>query len=478
MSRINPRAVLRTEVPGLDEVLGGGLREGGLYLVYGASGSGKTMLAAQIAFATARRGEHVLVVTLISESHGKLLDHLSGLDFFDESFVGSEIVFLNGYESAQKSGADGLLELLASLAGESRPKLLILEGFGTLRTLGLSDMQVAGFVHQLNSLVSTLGCLAIIVEPASPARTSSPEQALVDGILELGTYSREGRIVRELQVHKLRGSNPLLGRNVFRIDASGIAVYPRLEESVARRVNVAGETHEKGAFGIAQLDAMTEGGLTRGASTVLLGAPGAGKTLLGLKYLEEGVRQGETALYFGFYESPPRLLSKAERVGIQLRAAEAKGRIAFIWQPPLEYVLDELGYKLLAAVAARKPSRVLIDGVEGFQHSAIRKERVAIFLTALMVELRSANVDVLFTQELGVLQQTVGSQPYLTSALVENIVLLRYEEHDSRLRRLISILKMRESEYDTSTREFRISSAGLEVGESALAGAPAKSSST
>lgn len=467
MRRTDPRALLPTQVPGLDEVLGGGLREGGLYLVYGASGSGKTMLAAQIAFAMARRGEHVLVVTLISESHGKLLDHLSGLEFFDETFVGRQIVFLNGYESAQKSGADGLLELLASLTGQSRPKLLVLEGFGTLRTLGLSDMQVAAFVHQLNSLISTLGCMALIVEPASPAGTSTPEQALVDGILELGTHSRDGRVIRELQVHKLRGSNPLLGRSVFRIDGSGIVVYPRLEEAAARRAHAAAETHEKARFGIAQLDAMTAGGLTRGASTVLLGAPGSGKTLLGLKYLEEGVRQGEKALYFGFYESPTRLLGKAERVGIQLRAFEAQGRIAFVWQPPLEYALDELGYKLLDAVAARKPRRVVIDGIEGFRQSAIRKERLPIFLTALLVELRSANVDVLFTQELDLLQQTVQSQPYLTSALVESIVLLRYVEHGAELRRLISILKMRESGYDTSTREFRISAAGLEVADSA-----------
>jgi circadian clock protein KaiC len=465
MIRTNPRPLVQTKVPGLDEVLGGGLREGGLYLVYGASGSGKTMLAAQIAFARAHRGEQVLVVTLISESHGKLLDHLSGLDFFDESLVGGKIVFLNGYESTLKRGADGLLELLASLAGDSRPKLLILEGFGTLRTLGLSDMQVAGFVHQLNSLVSTLGCIAMIVEPASPARSSSPEQALVDGIFELGTYSRDGRVVRELQVHKLRGSSPLLGRNVFQIDDSGVVVYPRLEEAVARRTHAdpVGRTHERAAFGIPQLDAMTEGGLIRGASTVLLGAPGSGKTLLGLKYLEEGLRQGENALYFGFYESPSRLIGKAGSVGIQLGAAQAQGQIAFIWQPPLEYVLDELGYKLLAAVAKRKPRRLLLDGIEGFQQSAIRKERVAIFLTALMVELRSANVDVMFTQELGLLHQNVLSQPYVTSAMVENILLLRYLEQAADLRRTISILKMRESGYDTSTRDFRISSAGLEV---------------
>jgi circadian clock protein KaiC len=461
MTRQNPRPLLPTGVPGLDEILGGGIRAGGLCLLSGLTGSGKTILAAQIGFGMARKGDAVLMVTLISESHGKLLDHLSGFSFFDEAVVGRSFMLLNGYESLRDKGADGLLELLTSLASERRPKLMMIEGFATLRGLGLGEVTVAGFVQELNSLVTTLGCIALLIEPAAPATTAStPEQALVDAIIELGTHTRDGRVVRELQVVKVRGSNPILGRNVFKISAEGIRAYPRLEEVVTRRATPAAESTEVAAFGVKHLDAMMQGGLKRGGTTVLLGAPGSGKTLLGLKYLDAGVRAGERALYFGFYESPARLLAKAARVGMALPDSPL---LRIEWQPPLEYVLDELAYKLLDAVREHRPRRVLIDGIEGFQQSAIRKERLAMFLTALMVELRSLDVDVLFTEELGLLVASHREQPYLVSALVENIVLLRYAEVRSRLRRLISVRKMRENEYDGSIRELQISAQGLHV---------------
>jgi circadian clock protein KaiC len=464
MARSNPRPLVPTAVAGLDEILGGGLRAGGLYLLAGPTGSGKTILAAQIAFPIARRNEPVLVVTLIAESHGKLLDHLSGFAFFDEEVVGRHLLLINGYENLRDHGPDGLLELLTALASERRPKLLVIEGFATLRALGLSDGQVAGFVHKLNALVTTLGCTALIVEPAILG-TNTPEKALVDGIVELSIFARDGRAVRELQVTKLRGSNPLLGRNAFKIDAEGIRAYPRIEEMVTRRASPAPESAGVAGFGVEQLDAMIQGGLGRGGTTLILGAPGSGKTLLGLKYLEAGLREGERALYFGFYESPARVMAKAARVGMKLE----DGRMRVEWQPPLEYGLDELGYKLLDVVHEHRPRRVLIDGIEGFQQSALPKERMPMFLTALMVELRCLDVDVLFTQELGLLETRDYAHTYLVSALVENIVLLRYVKAGARLRRLISIRKMRESEYDTSIREFRISAQGLHVGE-ALSG--------
>src|SRR5690606_10247893 len=130
-----PRSYIPTQVPGLDEVLGGGLKPGALYLVNGATGSGKTILAAQIGFGVAREGGKVLVLTLIAESHGKLLDHLAGFSFFDRSCVGGAILLLNAYETLNDQGPNGLLELLAGLVAEHKPQLLVLEGFGTLRGL-------------------------------------------------------------------------------------------------------------------------------------------------------------------------------------------------------------------------------------------------------------------------------------------------------------------------------------------------------
>jgi circadian clock protein KaiC len=461
-SRQNPRPLLPTGIPGLDEVVGGGLRAGSLYLICGCTGAGKTILAAQAAFHRASNGGRALFVTLISESHGKLLDHLGGFGFFDAGRVGREVVLLNGYEVLKSRGAAGLLELITSLVGEHRTELLVLEGFATLRGMKLGEFEIAQFVFQLNSLLTTLGCTGLLVDPAA-MDASSPEQALVDGIVELGTYARNGRLARELQVHKHRAANPFLGRSMFRITDGGIVVYPRLEEAVARRPRSGRETRERALFGIEHLDAMMRGGLMRGATTLVLGAPGSGKTLLGLKYLEEGLKHGEKALYFGFYEAPDRLLGKAEGVGMDLRPGERSGALRMLWQPAVEFTFDELGHRLLAAVREQQPRRLMIDGIDAFHQCAMRRERLPLFLTALTAELRASNVDVVFTQEMALHHpQDPG---YVVSALVENIVMLRYVEVRSQLHRMISILKMRESEYDTSIRELRISSSGMAVAD-------------
>src|SRR5690348_12068215 len=84
-----------TGVPHLDQVLGGGVPRGGLVLIMGVPGSGKTTIASQIAFAAARAGKKVLLLTAISEPTNKLLAHLASFTFFDRELVGGPIQVLS-----------------------------------------------------------------------------------------------------------------------------------------------------------------------------------------------------------------------------------------------------------------------------------------------------------------------------------------------------------------------------------------------
>ena len=89
-SQTPSRSNIETGVPGFDEILGGGLVSGGVYLLEGMAGAGKTILSSQIGFHRVSKGEKVLYVTLIAESHDKLLAHLKGLSFFDETAVAQQ----------------------------------------------------------------------------------------------------------------------------------------------------------------------------------------------------------------------------------------------------------------------------------------------------------------------------------------------------------------------------------------------------
>nr|WP_255671374.1 ATPase domain-containing protein [Corallococcus sp. AS-1-6] len=220
------------------------------------------------------------------------------------------------------------------------------------------------------------------------------------------------------------------------------------------------------SFGIPRLDDALRGGLLSGSTTLLLGAPGTGKTLLGLHFLLQGAREGQPGVYFGFFETPPRLIEKAEGTGMgDLQKYVDEGLIEIQWQPPLEHNMDSLAEKLLERIEERKVDRLrlFIDGVSGFRSAAVYPDRLGRFFSALTHQLRMMDVTTLYSDETPLFSPGVDMPQPEAASTVENVILVRYVELRSQLYRLLSIMKMRESAYDSGIREFSISEQGIEV---------------
>jgi circadian clock protein KaiC len=194
-----------------------------------------------------------------------------------------------------------------------------------------------------------------------------------------------------------------------------------------------------------------------------MGPSGAGKTLLGLQFLSAGVERGEKCVYLGFYESPQRLVGKAQSVSIALEQAVEDGRLIIQWQPAIELAVDELAAVALAKVREVGATRLVLDGIEGFRESAMRAGRFGLFLNALTHQLREAGVTTLLTEELPLYADPAQVHGMRVSAMTENLVLLRYAETDTGLHRMLSVVKQRESEHDSSLHELVITSKGLEI---------------
>jgi circadian clock protein KaiC len=270
--------------------------------------------------------------------------------------------------------------------------------------------------------------------------------------------------LRELEVGKLRGSSYLRGKHAFEITGQGIEVHPRTESVLSNPSALAEENRTRLAFGVPRLDEMLLGGVLSSSTTALLGAHGSGKTMLGLHFLNEGANRGEKTLYFGFYETPPRLVSKSAQVGLDIDRHIKNGLIDIIWNPAIEQLPDALVEQLLGAVSASGAKRVVIDGIEVFNDSLVYPERASPFFTALTNELRVLGATTLLAAELPEVfgPHVAFSVPRL-AAVLDNIIFLRYVELHSQLYRLISILKVRESAYDPSIREFSIDERGIAV---------------
>jgi circadian clock protein KaiC len=457
-------ARIESGIPRFDYIVKGGLLRGGIYAVFGPPGAGKTIFANQFCFNhIALDGGNCVFVTLLAESHAKMIRHLRPMKFFDENVVGSKLYYFSGYQAARDEGLRGLMQLLRNTLKERKPSVLVIDGLETVESMADARRDVKEFLQELQSLALMTDTTVLVCAVTHEARRV--ENTLVDGVIELSDQLIGPRAVRELTVHKFRGSDYLRGRHEVEITDGGLQIHPRTEIQFDKPPGSAGEKRIRMCFGIEQLDRMMSGGIPSGSATALLGAPGAGKTILGLSFLVEGARQGQKGIYFGFYEPPPRLMEKARSLGIPLEPMVKKGLIEIIWQPPLEHYMDSLAEQLLEKLRAyaNPRRRLFVDGIEGFRAAAVYPERVPRFLSALTNQLRMEDVTTLVSEELPLFRPEVDMPNPELANVVENVVLLRYVELKSQLRRLISIMKMRESAYDTSIREFRITGKGIEV---------------
>jgi circadian clock protein KaiC len=452
-----------TGVAGLDDILGGGFVEGGLYLIEGMAGAGKTILSSQIGFHRVAQGDMVLYITLIAESHTKLLSHLRGLSFYNADAISDRMLFVSGYHELMRDGLSGFLALIAATIKTSRPRFMVIDGFRSAREFSSTELELSQFIHELSAFVSAARCTTLILAPLS-GNEPHPEHTLVDGLIELNRYNTGMRRAREIEVHKLRARDHLLGKHFFKITENGLVTFPRIEASPAND-DGAPDFKNKLNFGFPDFDQMLGGGIVRGSTTTLVGPSGIGKTLLSLKFLQAGVERGERCVYFGLYESPERLLAKALSVGIDLAPAVQDGRLAIRWHPAVELAIDELAVELMTAVRNTNASRLVVDGIDGFFQSANRTERFGLFLNALTHRLRDAGVTTLLTEEMPLYGDSVQPTTLRASAMTENIVLMRYVEANSSLYRMVSIVKQREGPHDSAIRRLTIDSRGLHISE-------------
>lgn len=453
---------LPTGVPGLDAVLCGGLTAGAVFIVQGSPGAGKTILANQICFHHVAGGRQAVYVSLLAESHDRLIAHLGGLSFFDAALIPDSMYFISGFDILSRDGLVGILKLLRSETRGRRVTMMVLDGLFALREAAESEAPFRKFINDLSTLASMLGCTILLLTNTGRDR-SSAEYTMVDGWLELQVQERDIRSQRLLQVHKFRGSPFLSGRHSLVISDDGITVLPRLEATAPARLPTGSEPGML-STGLAELDRIIGGGLPLHSTTLLAGPTGVGKTVLGLHFIAAATPQ-EPALIFGLYESPDQLRYKARLLGMDLEQMERSGALEIVWRSATENLLDELGYGLVEAVRRVKPKRLFLDGIDAFRQSVVYPERLSRFMTGLNNVLRHEGVTTMYTSEI---PELIGGAASLSfgsvTAVAENIVLLRYLELDGALRRTVAAVKVRVSGFDERVHTFSINEQGIRIG--------------
>ena len=452
---------IRTGCQGLDEVLGGGIPPNTISVVMGAPGTGKTILAEQLAFANATAEAPALYLTTLSEPLDKFIIHGQTHTFFDRAKVGNAMLYEDLGLMLRQSSLDQLPELVTNLLIEHRPRFVFIDSFKALTELLTTPQQRRTVIYDLASVLSSYQCTSFLIgEYAQETMTELPEFAIADVVLQLMKHSTNVREQRFLRVEKLRGSRSIPGMHAFSIDEGGVTIYPRLvapaiAPTYSPRV-------ERVATGVKNLDEMIAEGFWRGSTTLIAGPTGSGKTILGLHFITHGVAQGERGLYLAFQENPTQLARVMQNLGWDPMKLLAGENFDLLYQSPVELQLDTVTNELFRRIREGKIKRLVIDALGDLERSSIDRQRFADFIYSLTQWFAVQNVTCLMMYELTNLFEVHGISDQEISNMADNVILLRFKPGPE-MQRTLRIIKTRGSAHDNREHDLEITNKGVRV---------------
>ena len=462
---MNPKVTinrLSTGVPGLDAVLGGGLPEFSFNLIAGPPGCGKTTLAHQMMFALATPERPAIYFTVLGEPPLKMLRYQQQFEFFDSAAINHRVRFVNLSDDAMAGDLDRVLRRIVEEVTVHSPALVFVDSFRSVveahSTENHAHNLLQQFVQQLGMLMTSWQATTFLIGEYFSETDANPVFTVADGLIWLRQSVQRNSMVRKMEIMKMRGQPTLAGLHSFRIGSRGLEVFAPAPVRSSAAV-LAGSPRL--TMGVPGLDEMLGGGLPRGYSLLVAGPSGSGKSILAAAFLAEGARCGEAGVLAAFEQQSSQ--SRNPMV-VDLIAT---GKVSLIDSRTADLSIDEVMYRLLTEINRVGASRVVIDSLSGFELALAPafREDYRESLAQLVAALSGAGVAVLMTSELEDRYTDLRFSPYGTAFMTDAIIVQRYIELDSRLLRMMAVVKVRGSAHTNQLREFSINAQGIQIGD-------------
>lgn len=456
--------LVKTGIPGLDEMLCGGLVPDRAYLVQGGPGCGKTTLGLHFLSEGATSNNRSLYVTL-QESEAKIRENavrqgfsLDNVDFLDLSPSSDFFSENKAYDifSSQEVEREPIIRRIVECVEQLKPRRIFLDPATQFRYLSPDIYQYRVQILSFLRFTTEIGATVMFTSEGSSEAPDEDLQFMADGVIQLENMA----VDRYASITKLRGSDFKGGRHTMRLTGTGIQVFVRIENHRNTRRDFMPTPIPSG---VPELDEMLNGGVERGTVTILTGPTGVGKTTLGYQFMKECAGRGERSVVYSFEEEPEIMLERCDKVNIPARQMLERGTLKVIKVEPLEYTSDEFAHLVRQHVEKENVQLVMIDSLAGYSLS-MRGDSLVTNLHALIKYLQNMGVAVILVTEITSVVGDFEVTESGVSYLADNVVFLRYLEIDGELRKAIGILKKRLSDFEKTLRQFEITRYGIKVG--------------
>ena len=460
----------RTGVPGLDDVLLGGLATGHVYLLEGSPGTGKTTMALRFLREGAAEGERCLYITLSeTEQELRLASSSYGWD------MGAEIEVFELVPPESLLDADQQQSLLYSSdleLGETtklifeavervKPTRIVLDSLSEIRLLAQSSLRYRRQVLALKHYFSRRGATVLLLDDLTAETLDKTVHSVAHGVIRLEELAPDyGPERRRLRVIKYRSQGFRGGYHDFVIRNDGAQVFPRLV-ALEHRTPF---DRRRLSTGVSGLDRLLGGGIEQGSSTLLLGPAGAGKSLITLQLVQAAIDRGEKAAMFIFDEELGLLFDRAKPLGFDLGALRDSGQLFIMQLDAAELSPGEFAYRVCTSLDDPKVRTVVIDSLNGYQTAMPQENSLILHMHELLQFLNRQGASTFLTVAQHGLLGNDMKAPVDVTYLADAVILLRYFEARGSVRRAISVIKKRTGAHEDTIREFTIDR-GILVGE-------------
>ncbi|MDP9902483.1 circadian clock protein KaiC [Variovorax ginsengisoli] len=456
---------IRTGIPGFDRMTFGGLPQGRVSAVIGAAGAGKTVFAMQTLVNIVRTTGGVGVFVSFEQTIQGVISDLSSFDWDAMQLVdGGRLLVVDGRPQADvlHSGAFDLIGLLAMVEGAASPGApvcVVFDGIDALLSLLGSPTAQRAELLRLQEHVSKLNATMLLTVKAMTAMGQGFEEIalyMADCVVELTRDAQGDMSSRSMRIQKYRSSSHAQSKVPFVMTAQGIEVESMDVEAWTSPVST-----ERLSVGIEQLDAMLRGGIFRGSSTLLSGAPGTAKTTLGTRFIDAACRRAERALCICFDESPQEIVRNVASVGTLLAPHIASGLLQM--HGPADHAVgaDELVHEIMVHIRRHQPRHLMVDPVSVFTNSTnsrsavqrlvkfCKREGITVVMTSLLE--RSAG-------------ETESSRSYVSS-LCDNWIHLSYLVQGGERNRALTVVKSRGTAHSNQVGELLLGDDGVTLAD-------------